>query len=174
VRRQGDRLEFIGAVPWVGKQVTGSLKGRRVSFGDQPPKDVPEPPSWVHFGPEGIFKHEPNAEKTWSPPQYHKEARLLAFNLRLVWDLVSVSLFFFVVTMLLRFKRVELPAFGPLRVLARCLIPAGVYGGLIAFFGTGHATNVSIAVFLLVLGMNVLLFVMGAKPTPEEPLPFEV
>jgi hypothetical protein len=161
-------------VPWVGRQVTGSLKGRRVSFGDRPPKDVPEPPSWVHFGPEGVFQHEPNREKTWSPPEYDREARLLVFNLRLLQDLLIVAVFFFVVTMLLRVKRVDLPAFGPLRVLARCLIPAGFYSGLIAFFGPGVAANLSIGVFLLVLGMNALLFILGAEPAREEHPAFEV
>lgn len=161
-------------MPWAGTQVSGSLKGFRISFGDQPPKETPEPQSWLHFGPEGISKRHPGGSTSWSPAQYEKEAKLLVFNLRLVQDLLTVSVFFFVLTMLLRVKRVELPAFGPLRVLARCLIPAGVYGGVPAFFGPGLGAYLSIAAFLLVLGMNALLFIMGAEPARDEPLPFEV
>ena len=42
-----------------GRQVSGSLKGCRISFGDQPPEETPAPQSWLHFGPEGISKRHP-------------------------------------------------------------------------------------------------------------------
>jgi hypothetical protein len=172
ITRRGDHLEFTGTVPWVGRQTIGEHKGRRVSFGDQVPAD--DTGSWLHYGPDGISKRDASGAKSWTPAQFEKEARALWFNLRLVQDLLIVAVFFFVVSMLLRFKRVDLPAFGPLRVLARCLIPAGFYSGFIAFFGPGFAANLSIGAFLLVLGMNALLFVLGAEPTREEPVAFEV
>jgi hypothetical protein len=175
VARRGDRLEFTGAVPWVGRQGSGEQAGRRVSFGDTVPVSDPEPNSWLHYSPDGITKHDAaSGTTTWSPAEFERKARIGWFLIRLVQDLLIVAVFFFVLTMLLRVKRVELPAYGPLRVLARCLIPAGVYGGLLAFFGPGLAANLSIAAFLLVLGMNALLFIMAAEPARDEPLPFDV
>jgi hypothetical protein len=175
VVRRGERLEFIGTVPWVGKQALGEQAGRRVSFGAQAPEEEPEPKSWLHYSPDGITKRDPQTgTTTWSPLEFERKARIGWFLIRVVQDLLIVAVFFFVLTMLLRFKRADLGGLGPLRVLARCLVPAGAYSGILAFFGSGLAANLSVAVFLLVLGMNALLFVMGAESARDEPLPFDV
>ena len=40
--------------------------------------------------------------------------------------------------------------------------------------GSRLPSYLSVAVFVLVLGMNAILFVLAAKPAPEEGPPFEV
>jgi hypothetical protein len=78
-----------------------------------------------------------------------------------------------VISLLLRFKGVLVPPFGPLRVLARCLIPACVVSGLIAFLGSWELADLAAYAFVVVIGMNAIVYVLGAKPeTPAEP--FEV
>lgn len=160
----GDRLEFQGAVPWVGRYAAGEHAGRRVSFGDVPPAEDPAPESWEHYAPDAVILHGAKGTTTLAPVQFQRNARLGYFVITFIQDLLIATVFFFLVGILIRFKRVSRPGAGPLVVLARCLIPACLYGAAFNIFGTGLAGTLSVGVFLLVLAMNALLYVLGTTP----------
>jgi hypothetical protein len=175
VARNGDSLEFAGPVPWSGRQVEGELKGRRVSFGPEVPETGPSPDAWLHYSPDRVVAHTPKSGTTsWGPIEFERKARIGYLLICFLVDFVIASVFFFSLTVLLRIKRVELPAYGPLRVLARCVIPACLYQAAATLAGPRLPAYAPVAIFVLVVGMNAILFVLGAKPAPEEAPPFEV
>jgi hypothetical protein len=168
VTRIGSTLRFDGQVPWVGRHTSPRRQGHRVSFGDAPPNEAPEPKTWEHYTTTGVLLHGENkGTESLDPIEFERKARLGYFVITLVQNLLIATVFFFVVTMLLRVKRVSV---GALHVLARCLVPAAVVSGLLLLI---PSPTVSAAAFLLLLGMNALLFVLWERPAAE-PEPFEV
>jgi hypothetical protein len=167
VTRNGDRLEFAGQVPWSAHHAAGAHKGRRVSFGAAPPESQPAPESWEHYAPDAVTVHSAEGgTKSLTPEQFERKARLGYFVLTFLLDFLILAVFFFVLSLLLRVKGVAMPPLGPLRLLARCLIPACLYSALIVFAGGWKMSNVAVGAFVVVLGMNAILFVLGSKPEP--------
>jgi hypothetical protein len=174
VVRNGSRLEFTGPVPWSARHASGRRAGRRVSFGTAPPAETPEPASWEHYAPDMVTLHGPeNGTISLSPEQFEFRARLGYFTTMIVAHFLIVGVFFFTLSVLLRFKGVTLPAFGPLRLLGRCVIPASAFSAIVAYLGGPPLIELAIGAFVAVMGMNAILFVLGARPAVE-PAPFEV
>lgn len=171
VARNGAKLEFTGTVPWVGRHRQSERAGRRVSFGDRPPDEDPPPSSWEHYAPDGVTIHGPTSgTRSFTPVEFERTVKLNYAVIMFVQNLLIAGVFFFVVTMLIRVKKIGLPPFGALRVLARCLVPASILSAVVASFGTKLATALAVCTFLVVLSMNALLFVLRpAPPLPQEP-----
>jgi hypothetical protein len=168
VTRRGDRLEFTDTRPFSARHTSPDRQGHRVSFGGATPDDDPESDSWEHYGPDSVVLHSARkGTTTFTPSDFERNARLGFFVLMFVQNLILATVFFFVVAALLRVKRVVLPSFGALHVLARCLIPACAYFAILMIFGTRLTATLAICAFLVVLGMNALLFVLTARPAPE-------
>ena len=122
-----------------------------------------------------VTAHTPKSGTTsWLPSEFERKARIGYLLICVLVDFVIASVFFFSLTVLLRVKRAELPAWGPLRALAQCTIPACLYQAAVTLAGSRLPSYLSVAVFVLVLGMNTILFVLAAKPAPPEAPPFEV
>jgi hypothetical protein len=169
VKRNGQRLEFTGTLPWVGRHKQGERAGRRVSFGDAPPDEDPPPRAWEHYAPDAVIVHGPQrGTQTFTPTEFERTVRFNYFNLVLLQNFLITAVFYFVISLLLRFKRVDLPPFGSLGVLGRCLIPACAYSAVFAIFSTKLAATLAVCAFLLVLAMNALLFILGATPRPTQ------
>ncbi len=166
VIRNGDRFEFIGTVPWTGRQKVG---GRAILFGDSAGQPAPAAP-YIHYTSNGIVVREKTSVETVQPVEAERRARMVAFALVLTQSFIFGVLFLFVVRLMLRARRFDIPFPGQLALLARAFIPATLVSGVVAAV-VPQSLSALVPQFVLagLFSANVLL--VTSNPELRTPVP---
>lgn len=160
VRLDRTRLLFDGTVPWVGKDVDGSVTR---AIGDPLPTSLPVP--YVHYGPDVVTLRGSQGTKTLAPDDLERDTRRGLWLGHLFALLAMTGLLGFAGRLVGRLRSPLLGGGAVAHLTLASFVPAGLLGGLIGAFAPSVPFTMEV-VTAAILAANLMTLLLDPAWVP--------